>query len=155
MLDEMLTAYSGKLGLGTMINQDVTKYLNITQEQLAKMSPDECMEAAFLLEREALFLQQEINNNQAQIDWITIRIKKTITADVANYGGKYTPYEDRAVLAIKGNSYAAELDAKANKAKLNITKLNYIPTHLKNIAATLTKCSFSKRGVNHETSRSS
>lgn len=151
----MLDEYVVKLGLGKMINQEVQAYLNLNKEQLAKMTADECMEAAFLLQREALYVQDEINRNEAQITWSTVRIRKSIAADLHNYGTKFTTSEDRAILATKANSYTADLDAKANEARIKIARLNYIPTHLKSIAATLIDYSHVKRGRNYETTRSS
>jgi len=136
-LDAALDEYEKKIGLSNLKESAVTQYLNLTQEVLRKMSPEECGEAAYLLNQEALFVQHEINKHKAQMDWANSRINRIIYSQLQNYGGKYDNHDVRRTLAIKGDSAAQELQKVVDKADRIISRLSYVPNHLSKLASVL------------------
>jgi hypothetical protein len=136
-LDAALDEYEKKIGLSNLKESAVTQYLNLTQEVLRKMSPEECGEAAYLLNQEALFVQHEINKHKAQMDWGNSRINRIIYSQLQNYGGKYDNHDVRRTLAIKGDSAAQELQKVVDKADRIISRLSYVPNHLSKLASVL------------------
>jgi predicted Zn-dependent protease len=61
-LDKALDSYEESIGLKKFTETDVTVYMNLNSEDLRKMSPEECVEGAYLLNQEALYVQHEITN---------------------------------------------------------------------------------------------
>lgn len=133
-VDDFLDAYENKIGLRGISESDVSKYLSMNQDGLQKMSADDCAEAAFILTKEALFVQHEINKYQAQMDWAKARIDRTIAGDLHNHGTRFSTFETRQTLAIKSNSATQNLQKIVDRANRIITRINYLPNHLRNLA---------------------
>lgn len=136
-LDDFLDKYETKVGLSGLTESDVSKYLSMNQDDLRKLTAEECSEGAYLLMKEALYIQHEINKHKAQMEWAKARIDKTIASELQNYGTRFSTFETRQILAIKNNSYANDLQKIVNRCQLIITRLSYLPSHIKNIADVL------------------
>lgn len=136
-LEGFLEDYEAKIGLTKFGTSDVSKYLTIDQQGLKMLSPEECGEAAYLLNQEAMYIQHELNKYQAQMDWANARINRSIAADLNNHGGRFATFETRQILAVKSNSYAKELQGIVDKAQRIITRLSYLPNRLKDLANVL------------------
>jgi len=136
-MDNFLDSYEKKIGLGNIGESDVGIYLNMNQDLLRKFSPDDCADGAYLLTQEALYVQHEINKYQAQADWAKSRIDKEISGQLDQYGSRFATFETRKVLAIKNNSYAAELQGIVDRAQRIIARLSYLPNKLHDLAKVL------------------
>lgn len=146
-LDDFLDNYEKGVGLPKMGETDISRYLNLTSEQLNKMTAEECAEGAYLLNQEALYVQREINKYQAHMGWANSRIMRAIAGDIENHGGRYAKDDARRVLAIKGNSAAQDLQKIVDKAERIISRLSYVPNHLTKLANTLLDYRFTKTGL--------
>jgi len=154
-MNDFLDGYEKKIGLSNISESDVSQYLNMNQDMLRKLTPDDCAEGAYLLTQEALFIQHEINKHQAQLDWAQARINKEIAPDLNNFGGRFATFETRQILAIKNNGYASELQTIVDKAQRIITRIAYLPNKLHDLAKVLLDYRHTKmRNEKNETTRS-
>ena len=139
-VEALLLEYQRSLGLVPSIhNADIGKYLNMSVEQIRKMSPEQCAEASFALAQQALYVQQEINKHNQRINWAKTNINVIVTGTIDQYGGKFTPFESRKVLAIKDNDYASKLQELVVKAQQMVDTLAYIPAKIKFVADMLSE----------------
>lgn len=155
-LDYSLEVYEESIGLKGFTETDVSKFMSMNAEDLRKLSPEECVEGAYLLNQEALYVQHEINKYKAQLDWANSRINRAISKDVAQYSAgnskDYTPFEYKRINAIKGNSAAQPLQQVVDKAERIIARLSYIPNHLSKLASVLLDYRHNKMSVNNKSS---
>lgn len=153
-MDNFLDSYEQKIGIGNIGESNVDQYLNMNQDMLRKLSPEDCAEGAYILTQEALFVQHEINKHQAQMDWASARIAKTISGELDQYGGRFATFDTRKILAIKHNSYASELQGIVDKAQRIITRISYLPNKLHDLAKVLLDYRHTKLRVDkNETTR--
>ena len=139
-VEKLLWEYQKSLGLNQGIQgTDLGKYLNLKIEQLRKMSPEECAEASFALAQQALHVQQETNKHNQRINWAKTNINMMVTPHIDNYGGKYTSFESRKLLAIKDNEYTLKLFNLMVKAQQAVDMLAYVPSKIKFVADMLSE----------------
>ncbi len=143
--DQALNNYTQKVGFVRLLhNTEITKYLEYNREDLQRLSPNECLEVAHLLIRESAFIQQQINQNNAKINWIDAKINKK-TAEKWGEFDKYMPFEQKKMCTIQSDDSLMEL----YKTKLTLSTQNdlvlYIPTYLRALADNLQEISRSKR----------
>tara|TARA_R100000008_G_C3519823_1_gene133352 strand:+ start:144 stop:647 length:504 start_codon:yes stop_codon:yes gene_type:complete len=139
-VESLISEYQASLGLPTSFtNSDLGQYLNLRIEQIRKMSPEQCAEASFALAQQALYVQQEINKHNQRINWAKTNINVIVTGTIDQYGGKFTPFESRKVLAIKDNDYASKLQELVVKAQQMVDTLAYIPAKIKFVADMLSE----------------
>lgn len=141
-LEKVLDSYENDLGLKIAASPDVEKYLNISQDELKCLSPEECGEAAFLLAQEALFIQKEINKHKTRLDWAKFHIDRVIAPLIGQYD-KFTP--NKKELAIKNDAYASKLNVLLARATHCINRLSYLPGQMRFMAETLIEYQRTKR----------
>jgi len=139
-VEQLLSDYQKSLGLSQGIQElDAGKYLNLKIEQLRKMSPEECAEASFALAQQALHVQQETNKHMQRVNWAKTNINLLVIPHIDNYGGKYTPFESRKLLAIKDNEYTLKLFNLMIRAQQAVDTLAYVPSKIKFISDMLSE----------------
>ena len=139
-VEQLLSDYQKSLGLLQGIQElDAGKYLNLKIEQLRKMSPEECAEASFALAQQALHVQQETNKHMQRVNWAKTNINLLVIPHIDNYGGKYTPFESRKLLAIKDNEYTLKLFNLMIRAQQAVDTLAYVPSKIKFISDMLSE----------------
>ena len=139
-VEALLLEYQRSLGLVPSIhNADIGKYLNMSVEQIRKMSPEACAEASFAIAQQALYIQQEINKHNQRINWAKTNINMMVTQHIDQYGSKYTPFESRKLLAIKDNEYTSKLFELAIRAQQIVDTLSYVPAKIKFVADMLSE----------------
>lgn len=144
-LDDYLDKYMQKIGVGDIIQYDVSKYLKMTEDCMRKLSPDECYLAAFTLKTEALYIQAEINKLNGHIAWAKARINEIISPELSSYAGKNISFDTQRTLAIKNNSAAKNLNDKILKsAERRLERLQYLPNNLKDISEVFLKYAYYK-----------
>ncbi len=145
ILNSFLDNYDNSVGLGKIYFDDrVQEYLTLTYEELNSYDAEECNIAAYTLERYALYLQKEINRNQAKYNWALENIVKIIGKIGNNYGDKWTKYEMRRSMVINDNEYAEALNSLAMEMNIKITELSYITKNISSISNTLKNLSRNK-----------
>lgn len=126
--------YSTHLGLGKLNqNNDVEKYLNLTQPELRQMTPEDCGEAAYFISRAMTYIQLESNKVQADINWCETYIQWLVATTINSVGGQYTPFEYRRILAIKQNDVAMELQRIVTEAKVRVDSIAFVTNQLRGV----------------------
>lgn len=143
--ENSLEIYNRKIGFTSLThNPDIDRYMKCSREDLQRMSAGECLEVANLLIREATYIQQQINQNNAKINWIQARINKRTTEQWNDFD-KYMPFEQKKMCAIQGDDSLLDL----YKTYLTLSTQNelvlYIPTYLRALADNLLEISRVKR----------
>lgn len=147
---DSLDGYAENLGLpktlaGTVENE-VGRLLDMAPEVLWKLSGTECGEAAFLLTRFAMHLQNAVNREQARVRWSEESVKKIIAPTVGQQKG-YS-YEERKMAAIRENDAATKIESLRVKAQLRIDRISYLSAKVESLAKALISLQQSKRGRN-------
>tara|TARA_R110000765_G_scaffold425619_1_gene538938 strand:- start:131 stop:622 length:492 start_codon:yes stop_codon:yes gene_type:complete len=145
-VESMLEEYEKSVGVSLIFKPEGDIYhLNLRMDSLRKMSPEECGEFAFSLAQKSLYLQHEINKQTQRINWAKTNIDMMIAGNIDSYGSKYTPYENRKMLAIKDNDYTIKLYEVIVKAQQIIDRLSYIPNKISYMSKTLIELQTTKR----------
>lgn len=142
----IISHYVKKVGLGKIqIDNEVENILSLSKAEIRRMSPEECGEAAFLIAKESMYVQLEINRISADINWCENYIFFLISETIDSAGGRYTPFEYRKPIAIKQNDVALQLQTAINNAKLQLESIAYVPSRLQSIEKTLLELQHTKR----------
>jgi hypothetical protein len=142
-LEKILDEYDKKLGIKLTANEEVVEYMDMGIEELRKLSPESCGEAAFVLAKEATFIQKEINKHKTRLTWANFHIDRTIADKLGQYDNSMS-WNQKRTLAIRGNDYANKLHILSARAQYCIDRLSYFPGQLKFMAETLIEYQKSK-----------
>jgi hypothetical protein len=136
----LLDRYEKEVGLPTNTapgtETELSTYLNMPRDQLAKLHPDECGEIAYRLGQFAVYLQRLVNKENSVSNWAELALNDII-AKAYNQYDKYTKYEMRLALVTNENNYAMSLHKIRTNALLRVERLNFLSTGLKNLSDTL------------------
>jgi len=147
-IKKFLSDYNYKVGLGNLVtNNEVNRYIVMTQNEIKNLSALECGEASVLLCQEAVFIQNEINKHQAISSWCERSITKLIASTIDNVGNKYTPFEYRKELAIKQHEVASQLDMVMRQEKLRVDAMLFLTNSLRNLSYAFDQLQQTKRGM--------
>lgn len=142
----LLERYPAKLGLGVLLpGNEVERFLNMSMMEMRRLSAEECGEAAVILNQEGTYIQLELNRVRADVDWCNKYIDWLVASTIAQYGGKYTPFEYRRLLASKDNDVAMKLHKIVGNAELQAKCIEYLPNQLRATAASFSDLQQTKR----------
>ncbi len=144
-VEAILSEYEKSLGLLFSGQPEVAKYLSLNKSQLNKMSPEECGEISYMLAQQSLYIQHEINKHSQRVNWCKTNIDVLVANQVDNYGGKYTTYENRKILAIKDDGYMSKLYQVMVRAQQVVDRLTYLPPKIGYMSKTLNELQQTKR----------
>lgn len=145
-IQSFIKKYLEKVNLGTVQqNNEVEKVLNYTSNDIKKLDPEDCIEAAILLNRTATYIQIKINTLSAEINWATKVIERLIADKVHEYGGQYSPMQYRKELAIKDNDITEKLNQAVVIAQLELDSLQYLPAQLNKLSNSYEKAAYNKQ----------
>lgn len=143
---EDMDSYLSSHGLGkNTYNAVVDQYMNISPDVLSKMSADQLGEASYLLSQYALYLQREINQKKAILDWSDRNIDKLVMPILSNYGDKWTKFEEKRMSAILENPHAVELAGIRGKALNQLTSLSDLPYRVEKMSDRLAALQATRR----------
>lgn len=146
-VDEYLDGYCEKIGLKSFTESDISFYMELNQEGLRKLSPEECYEGAYILKKEALYVQSQANKIAAQLKWAQGRVSAIISPELQSYGGRNISFETQRNLAIRNNDVARNIHNNIiKKCELTLERLSYIPKQLGDLADVLLKYATMKIG---------
>jgi len=118
--------------------------LTLPESELKKLTSFQCIEAAFILTREALYLQQQINQNHAKINYCNTHIDMEIKPLLDNYN-KYLPYTQKRTNAINDNERTKKFAHIVLACHTQNELMSYLPTYLRALAETLIEFSKFKK----------
>jgi hypothetical protein len=111
-------------------NNEVVHYLDMGIDELKVLDPERCCEIAYQIGRQATYIQRELNKCNAKLNWAKTALNFVLAKSLNNYGGQYTPHEQRRSLAILDNSYAIKLNVLITDLQLKIDTLSFMPAQL-------------------------
>jgi hypothetical protein len=144
-INKLLDEYEGKIGLPqtSFENKDAQKYLEMSRDQLEKITAEECAEAAYYLNNLSYHIQKAINRESAKLNWTNSTLKRYISDKVSQYRGSW---EQQEMQAIKNDQYADRLNQVRVWSQLRIDRLSYITNNLKNLSDVLLNIQRAKLG---------
>ena len=84
--------------IGTyIITNTAKKYLQLSRDQIEKLTPDQCSEAALLLSSLAFHIQRSYNREIARINWADRTLKTTLAGREQAYKGSWESQFNQAV----------------------------------------------------------
>ena len=128
-----------------MVVDSVKHYMTLSKAQMSGLNQIDCAEASLLINEAAIFVQSETNRYQAKAKWAEECITRLIASKVSHYGTKYTPFDYRRQMAIKDNEAAQALEKVRVNCQLCVDEMAFVPTQMRNIAASYAELSNSKR----------
>jgi len=129
-VDTWLDQFEEKIGLPVytdVLHTETEKYLNLTTEELERLSPDECDHIGIHLDRLAFHIQRAYNRELAHVTWATENLKMCIADKCQSYRGSFIQQEQQ---AIKGDDYATKLNRMKCFAQQRVDRLSFIASSL-------------------------
>jgi hypothetical protein len=143
-LDSALDGFEQKVGLPDYEpDNEVHRYLNMKRNELEKLTPDECGEAAFLLRKFAFHLQRAYGRETARVKFLDRQIRKTVASEVSQY--RAPSADERRDLAIKGNEHARELARHRDFHEAKMDRLAFLSNCVGQMAGSLDELQATKR----------
>jgi len=106
---EIFDNHNKVLGIGNLLSKNnVEYYLNIDNKKIAELSTHQCIEAAVILSRYSIFLQQQYNRLSTVIQFCNNEMHRIVSEAIINEFDQYTPYKYRRLVAIQKNPIAQE-----------------------------------------------
>ena len=134
-LDSVLDEYESSLGLPSFndnFHDDTAKkYLQLTRNQIEKLTPDQCSEAALLLSSLAFHIQRSYNREIARINWADKILKSTIAGKEQSYRGSWDSQFNQAV---KEDGYATKIADIRRYAQQRADRLTYLSSSIKHMS---------------------
>jgi len=122
-LNKVLDDYDKVHLLNFKCSNETLKYMELTREELQRMSASDCGEIATLLGNYAAALQKEQNRQQATVDWCEGNLEILTTPKLENYKANYQTFEERKLLATMGDSYCDALNKLRIKAQVRLSEI--------------------------------
>jgi hypothetical protein len=142
----LLEKYPAKVGLGALSpNNEVERFLAMTTMEIRRLNAEECGEAAVVLNQAGTYIQLQLNTLRADIDWCNKYVDWIVAGPITHYGGKYTPFEYRRLLASKDNDVATKLHKIVSDAELQAKCIEYLPNQLRATARSFSDLQQTKR----------
>ena len=134
-LDRVLDEYEASLGLPIFNSEfhdnTAQNYLQLSRNQIEKLTPDQCSEAALLLASLSFHLQRSYNREIARINWANKTLKSCTAGKEQAYKGSW---ESQFNQAVKENGYASKIDDIQRYAQQRADRINYLSSSIKNIS---------------------
>ncbi len=129
-VDKWLDQFEEKIGLPKytdVINTETAKYIELTDADLAKLTPEECDYIGLHLDRLAFSIQRAYNRELAHLTWANENLKLYIADKCQNYRGSFLQQE---LQAIKDDDYASKLYKMKVFAQQRVDRLSFIASSL-------------------------
>jgi hypothetical protein len=146
-LERQLEEYTTTVGLRhIIIDSSVENYMHMNQKEMLSLSSEECAGAEAVLTKAAAHIQLQTNKYAAKVRWCQDYITHIIAENIHQYGNKYTPYEYKRRLAIQDSEVATKLEQIRVQVQLLIDTMEYIPTHMRQVAKSFENIQKLQRG---------
>lgn len=138
-LDLILDEYEHKLGLPKQYDNaafsDIEQYLNMSRDQLEKLSGQDCDEIAYRLMCFSFHLSREYNRENTRVKWADSLMTELAVKEIDQYTGY--AFQERLNKAIQGNDYTKKLGEVKRYAEQRSNRIAYLSNNMKNLADTL------------------
>lgn len=147
--DSLLDSYENSIGLSSIpkdLEFTCMKYLYLSQDELKKMSSEDCAEACVLLNSFSFHLSRMLNKEKAKLRWCNEKILKAISSKLTDY--RYFSPDERMALSVKDDDYAQKVKMLAVKIQARIDRTEYLPIRIEKVSDTFSNLSYNKRKNN-------
>lgn len=128
---------------------DIESIINYTDEQLSKLTPEECDTNQYLCIQYLIELQKKLNKAKTIKNWANENLNIVVAKEYNNYkSDKYTPHDIVKYNVISGNIYAKKLHEIIQDNEVVISSLYDITKHIGTMINTFKCLSYSKKGEN-------
>tara|TARA_Y100000310_G_scaffold331052_1_gene403932 strand:+ start:16 stop:504 length:489 start_codon:yes stop_codon:yes gene_type:complete len=133
-LDSVLDEYESSLGI-PVFNSDfyddtAKNYLQLSRNQIEKLTPEQCAEAALLLASLSFHLQRSYNREIARVNWADQVLKSAVAGREQQYRGSW---ESQFNQAVGEDSYTRKVLTIKRYAQQRADRVNYLSSSVKNI----------------------
>lgn len=133
-IERLIDEYTASIGLKIRPSSEVEKYLNLTQEEVRRMTAEECGEASYIIAKAMTFIQLEVNKVQADINWCESYIQFVVSKTIQNVGTQYMPFDYKKMIAIRQDDTAMQANKVIVEAKIKIDTLSFVSNQLRMVA---------------------
>ena len=134
-LDSILDEYEASLGIpkfSSDFHDDSAKqYLQLSRNQIEKLTPEQCAEAALLLASLSCHLQRSYNREIARVNWADQVMKTAVAGREQQYKGSW---ESQFNQAIKEDGYTSKVLTIKRYAQQRADRVTYLSSSVKNIS---------------------
>jgi hypothetical protein len=139
-IEESVEIYKKKLCLSNvLLSSDSEKYLNLSNEELRALSPEDILIGAITLRQCVNYIQLDINKHQTNYNWLEKYLYYIVAQDFFQVGDKFTPKEVKRDLVIQNNDVAKKLNMLMSEIKILLDAMKDIPYNINLQANTLEK----------------
>ena len=142
-----LDSFIDSIGISFVKDDYAIKALELTYDQLVKISPQEALIANFKLQQYGLYILSLYNRAENIKNWANHNLNVIVGKYGQQYGDKFTKFEERRCMVVAGNTFAYALNNILLKASSKSTELNKIADKVDKIAYALHE--LSKKKENH------
>ena len=148
--DKILDEYENSVGLpffgSSLSDSESHQFLNMNRNEIEKMSPEDCAQAALILNGLAFHVQRAYNREIARVNWSESSMKEIVASEVQSYKG-YS-YNERFQQAVKNNEHSRSLNKIKRYAQQRADRLSFLSSSLSNRADIFLAVQRSKRKSN-------
>lgn len=126
-LDEILAEYESLRGLRPWKNVDITRYVEMSSDELRNLTREELALGVCSLAQFSLALQKELNKEKTRYDWAQGRIDLIYWRDCEKYRKDFQTKDERKGQIIVQNDVLTKLHQVMCEAQNRMNRLNEIP----------------------------
>lgn len=135
-IDSILDEYENSIGLSTYQidfpnSNTANAYINMSRDQIEKMSIEGCAEAAYILGSLSFHIQRSMNREVARLNWAKTTIKEIICKRSSQYNGTWGNQDMQATL---DNDASRKLHDIQKYCQQRIDRLTYLSNSIKNMS---------------------
>lgn len=134
-IDAVLDEYEASLGIPAFTNtfhdDSAKNYLQLSRDQIEKLTPDQCAEAALLLASLSFHLQRSYNREIARVNWADQTLKTLVAGREQQYRGSW---DSQFHQAINEDDHTRKIANIKRYAQQRADRVTYLSSSIKNIS---------------------
>ena len=149
-VDELLKEYESRLGIKELEHKNadlIEKYIQASPDEIRKMSPDDCIEAAIILSQYSWFMQRAYNQELTNVNWAEAKLKKLLATEGSKY--RAPSADERRYLCIVDNEYAGKLEQLRGGSQARADRINFLSNRADAVAKMYVEAQYTKRSKNY------
>ena len=144
-IEKKIQAVYDSLRILPVSDEDVDKLLNISPQELARLTGEDCNARAYKLFAHNLVIQKRMNWLIGKKKWAENNVKYLCAREWNSYGNTYSKYEDIKYKIANENGAVYQFMRLQSDCELEIDALSFVCARIQSIAETLNNLSYSKR----------
>lgn len=146
-MDKLLQAmseYEHKIGLkNKVVPNPIDSYLNMSREDMRKLSQQDCREIALCLYQYSVFIQRCYNEKINEGNFLKNELDRAIVSEMQQVQAPTT--DERRLLAIRNNDVARRLESEKNKCYFEANQIFGLSNIIKETAKAFEQLGWSRK----------